>query len=178
MRALTFVFLTFSFRLFGQAPERMSYQAIVRNSDNNAVLNTKIQMRISILQGSPNGAGVYSEIQTPTTDGGGLIAIEIGDGSIIIGTFESIDWSVGPFFIKTEMDPNGGTNYSITGTSQLLSVPYALYAKTSGNGFSGNYSDLTNKPILYDSSWSSLKGKPSLATVAMSGKYDDLSNKP
>jgi uncharacterized protein (TIGR02145 family) len=120
--------------LFAQAPDKMSYQAIVRNSNNVVVSNHAVGMRISILQGTATGTSVYTETQTPTTNANGLIAIEIGTGTKINGNFANIDWSNGPYFVKTETDPNGGTNYTLTGTSQLLSVPYALYAKTASNG--------------------------------------------
>jgi hypothetical protein len=91
-------------------------------------------MQLSILQGSVAGTAVYVETQTPTTNINGLVSLEIGSGTVVSGTFNTIDWSAGPYFIKTETDPTGGTTYTITGTSQLMSVPYALYAKTSGNG--------------------------------------------
>lgn len=87
-------------------------------------------MQISILQGSASGTAVYIETQEPTTNANGLVSIEIGDGTIVSGDFTTIDWTNGPYFIKTETDPTGGTSYTITGTSQLLSVPYALHAKT------------------------------------------------
>jgi len=117
--------------LFAQAPDKMSYQAIVRNSNNVVVSNHAIGMRISILQGSATGKSVYTETQTPTTNANGLIAIEIGTGTKINGNFSNIDWANGPYFVKTETDPNGGSNYTLIGTSQLLSVPYALHSKTS-----------------------------------------------
>ncbi|MBU2915692.1 hypothetical protein, partial [Reichenbachiella agariperforans] len=129
-----------------QAPEKMSYQAVVRDANNTLVSNQEIGMQISILQGSIEGSTVYMETQVPTSNTGGLITLEIGSGSVISGDFTSIDWSTGSFFIKTEIDLNGGTDYTITGTSQLMSVPYALYAKTAGNAFSGDFDDLTNKP--------------------------------
>jgi uncharacterized protein (TIGR02145 family) len=135
---------------FAQAPQKMSYQAVIRNSSNQLVVSHAVGMQISILQGSPNGTSVYVETQTPTSNANGLITLEIGSGTADSGIFTSIDWSAGPYFIKTETDPTGGTNYSLTGTSQLLSVPYALYAKTSANGFSGNYNDLANKPSIPD----------------------------
>ena len=116
----------------GQSPEKMSYQAVIRNSSNQLVTNQAVGMKISILQGSISGTSVYEEIYNPnpTTNANGLLTVEIGGGVPVSGSFASIDWSAGPFFIKTETDPNGGTNYSIIGTSQLLSVPYALHAKT------------------------------------------------
>ncbi len=141
-----FIAVIITARVFAQAPEKMSYQAVVRNSSNQLVTGQIVGMRISILQGSATGAAVYVETQTPTTNSNGLTTIEIGSGTVVSGTFSSISWSSDTYFIKIETDPTGGTSYSITGTSQLLSVPYALYAKTAGNGFSGNYNDLTNKP--------------------------------
>jgi len=90
------------------------------------VTNTQIGMEINIRQGSASGPVVYTETQTPTTNANGLVSIEIGGGA----GFNTIDWSAGPYFIETKTDPTGGTNYTITGTSQLLSVPYALFAKT------------------------------------------------
>ena len=114
--------------LFAQAPNKMSYQAVVRNSSNSLVVNQAVGMRISLLQGSANGASVYTETQSPTTNTNGLVSIEIGGGTVVSGNFANINWASGPYFIKTETDPTGGTNYSITGTSQLLSVPYALFS--------------------------------------------------
>ena len=120
--------------LFAQAPEKMSYQAVVRDANNALIMNQAVGMKIQILQGSISGTTVYEETQTPTSNDNGLITLEIGTGTIVSGMFGSIDWSSGPYFIKTETDPTGATNYTISGTSQLMSVPYALYAKTSGNG--------------------------------------------
>ena len=114
--------------VFAQAPQSMSYQAIIRNSSNALVASTQVGMQISILQTTSTGTAVYVETQTPTTDANGLVSLAIGAGTATTGTFAAIDWSVGPYFIKTETDPAGGTSYSITGTSQLLSVPYALNA--------------------------------------------------
>jgi len=116
--------------VFAQSPEKMSYQAVIRDANNNLVVNHMIGMQISILQGTINGTIVYSETQTPTSNANGFISIEVGGGVVISGTFSTINWASGPYFIKTETDPLGGTNYTITGSSQLLSVPYALHAKT------------------------------------------------
>ena len=116
--------------VFAQAPEKMSYQAVVRDGSNALVTSTAVGMQISILQGSASGTAVYVETQTPSTNANGLVSLEIGSGTVVSGTFATIDWANGPYFIKTETDPTGGTSYTITGTSQLLSVPYALHAKT------------------------------------------------
>ncbi len=114
---------------FAQAPQRMSYQAIVRDNLGNLVTNQNVSMRVSILQGSVSGTTSYSETHSTSTNNNGLVTIEIGGGLPITGTFSAINWSTGTYFIKTETDPSGGSNYSIVGTSQLLSVPYALYAE-------------------------------------------------
>ena len=114
---------------FAQTPQKMSYQAVIRNASNILVANSNVSMRISILQGSSSGTAVYVETQIPTTNTNGLVSIEIGGGTVVSGTFSAINWANGSYFIKTETDPTGGTNYTIIGTSQLLSVPYALHAK-------------------------------------------------
>jgi len=118
--------------VFAQSPHSMSYQAVIRNNMNLLVTNASVGMKISILQGSITGNPVFVETQTATTNSNGLVSIQVGNGTPVSGTVAGIDWSAGPYFIKTETDPTGGTAYSITGTTQLLSVPYALYAKTSG----------------------------------------------
>lgn len=122
--------------LFSQAPEKMSYQCVVRNANGVLVTDQSVGIRISILQGTSSGTVVYQETfnPNPQTNANGLLTVEIGGGLAITGTFSTINWASGPYFLKTETDPTGGTNYSIVGTSQLLSVPYALYAKTSGSG--------------------------------------------
>ncbi len=109
----------------------MSDKAVVRDSGSNIVTSQVVGMRISILQTTSTGIAVYVENQTSTTNVNGLVSLEIGTGSVISGDFTTIDWSADSYFIKTETDPTGGSIYTITGTSQLLSVPYALYAKTS-----------------------------------------------
>ena len=129
-RTLLFMAIAFFTAIVSaQLPEKMSYQAIIRNSSDNLLTNTQIGMQITILQGTADGSAVYTETQSPTTNANGLVSIEIGSGTSS-DDFSAIDWTNGPYFIKTETDPEGGTNYTITGTSQLLSVPYALHAKT------------------------------------------------
>jgi hypothetical protein len=114
---------------FAQAPEKLSYQAVIRDAGNTIVSNQAVGMQISVLQTTATGTAVYVETQTPTTNANGLVSIEVGTGSTS-DDFSAIDWSAGPYFIKTETDPTGGNSYTITGTSELLSVPYALHAKT------------------------------------------------
>lgn len=121
-----------------QAPEKMSYQAVMRNGSGQLLINQSIAIKVSILQGSPAGTLVYSERLTGNTNANGLISMEIGTGTILSGVFSAIDWPAGSYYLKTETDPAGGTNYTIAGTSQLLSVPYAMYAKSAG-GTGGSF---------------------------------------
>ncbi|MES2837705.1 MAG: hypothetical protein V4667_09290 [Bacteroidota bacterium] len=135
---LLFLFILTSSFLLAQAPNKISYQAVIRNGVGELVTNSVVGIRISILQGSALGTVSYSERQSPATNANGLISFEIGNGTIISGVFSAIDWANGPYFIKLETDVNGGTNYTISGTSQLLSVPFALYAATAGNATGGS----------------------------------------
>jgi hypothetical protein len=135
------VAVIFTVSVLAQAPQKMSYQGVIHNTNNNLVKNQLVGMKISILQESTSGTAVYVETQSPTTNDNGLISIEIGGGVIVSGTFSDINWSSNKYFIKTETDPAGGTNYTITGISQLLSVPYALHANTA------DYTRLTEKII-------------------------------
>jgi uncharacterized protein (TIGR02145 family) len=158
--------------LIAQSPASFNYQAVLRDSHGNIKANTATTIIINILQGSTTGTSVYSETQSVTTDNFGLVTLGIGKGTVINGTFSGINWGSGSYFVKVTVD---GVEM---GTTQLLSVPYSLYSSKAANGFSGSYTDLTNKPTLFDGTWSSLTGKPSLATVASTGSYNDLTNKP
>jgi len=124
--------LLLAVNLFSQAPQKLSYQAVVRNATNDLIANSPIGIRVSVLQGSASGNTVYVETQTPTSNPNGLISIEIGGGKAVTGVFSGINWATGSYFLKSEIDPAGGINYSIVGTSQLLSVPYALYSELGG----------------------------------------------
>ena len=127
---------TISLSSFGQAPEGFKYQAVVRDAGNLILNNQAVGMRLTVQQGSIGGTAVYTETFSPTSNAYGLVNIEIGSGNTT-DDFSTIDWSAGPYFIETAMDATGGTAYVVMGTSQLMSVPYALYAKTSGNGQGG-----------------------------------------
>jgi hypothetical protein len=130
-------FLLATVSILAQAPEKMSYQAVLRDASNTLLTNQEVGMQISILQSTATGTAVYVETQTVTSNINGLVTLEIGTGSVVSGDFTTIDWSTDNYFIKTETDPAGGTTYTITGTSQLMSVPFAMYAKTSGNAAPG-----------------------------------------
>ncbi len=114
-----------------QVPQKISYQAVIRDASNNLLSLKHIGMRISIIKGDANGTPVYIETQEGITNLNGLISLQIGTGAILMGKFSSIDWSKGPYFVFTETDPDGGFDYRINGTSELLSVPFALYSATS-----------------------------------------------
>ena len=123
--------------VFAQAPQKMSYIAVIRNSSNALITSTPVGMQISILQGSSTGTPVYVETQIPSTNADGLVSLEIGTGTVIIGTFSAINWAAGPYFIKTETDPLGGTAYAIASTNELMSVPYALFSANGTPGATG-----------------------------------------
>ncbi|HPH23800.1 MAG TPA: hypothetical protein PLW32_07960, partial [Chitinophagaceae bacterium] len=116
-----------------QSPQKMSYQMVVRNSSNVLIANQVVGVKISLLQGSATGTAVFVETHAPTTNANGLASLTIGDGTNVTGSFAAVNWANGPFFIKIETDPTGGTSYTITGTSQLMSVPYALFAGSTTN---------------------------------------------
>ena len=136
------ILLFLSLSTYAQSPEKMSYQAVVRDANNTLVSNQTVGMQISILQSTISGTVVYTETHSVDTNINGLVSLEIGNGNSS-DNFSEIDWSAGPYFIKTETDPTGGSSYTITGTSQLMSVPFALYATTSGSSQT-NSTNITN----------------------------------
>lgn len=119
--------------LLAQAPEKFTYQAVIRNANNSLISNAPVGVKMSILQGTTFGNAIYVETHTATTNANGLLTLEIGNGIVQQGSFADIDWGNGPYFLKIETDPDGGSNYSIASTQQMMSVPYALYAKEAGN---------------------------------------------
>jgi len=124
--------------IFGQAPLSFKYQAVLRDASGNVRSNADVSIDVAILQGSASGVQLFIETHDVTSNEFGLVNLEIGSKNTT--GFSDVDWSLGSYFIKIRVD-----NVDM-GTSQLLSVPYALYAKTAGNSFSGNYNDLSNKP--------------------------------
>jgi hypothetical protein len=116
-----------------QSPESMNYQAVIRNASGSLVASQNVGLRIKIKQASTSGTVVYQETFAPTTNAYGSIAIQIGTGTVVSGTFATIDWGANSHYVETAVDIAGGTNYTVISTTQLMSVPYALYAKTSGN---------------------------------------------
>ncbi|MDB4655552.1 collagen-like protein [Flavobacteriales bacterium] len=118
-------------------PEAFNYSAVARDANSNPIANSTIGIQMSILMGSPTGNTVYQENHFVNTDDFGLFNLIVGGGSILNGAIADIDWSLDDYYLQVGMDANGGTNFLIMGTTQLLSVPYALYAKTAGGGAVG-----------------------------------------
>ena len=155
----TWVILLISATVWAQSPDQISYQAVIRDGNNALVTSTTVGVQISILQGSANGSAVYVESHTPSSNANGLVSLQVGTGTILSGNFSTIDWANGPYFIQTETDPTGGTNYTISGTSQILSVPYALHATTATRAINdsvnvytaGNGIDINNNEIALNS---------------------------
>ena len=141
MRLFNIIFIIllglFSSTAYSQAPSIMSYQAVIRDNTGAIVASQPIGIKISILQGSVTGTPVYVEEQSPTSNSNGLISIQVGSGQATQGSIQTIDWASGPYFIQSSCDISGGNNYSVIGTTQLLSVPYALYAANSGSSTPG-----------------------------------------
>lgn len=129
----TFLFTLLVASLFAQAPQAFKYQAVARDISGNLISNQSIGFRISLLQNSPTGATVYSESHNVASNNLGLVNLDIGAGTPVSGNFSIIDWGIATYYVKVEMDASGGTNYLLMGTSQLLSVPYALHAATAGS---------------------------------------------
>ena len=117
---------------YGQSPQAFNYQAVARDASGNVLPNQNLGIKISIWATTLHGILVYSETHTTTTNAFGLFTIAIGNGTPESVNFNTITWSTGTYWLEVEMDPDGGTAYINMGASQLLSVPYALYAETSG----------------------------------------------
>ena len=128
------ILMVLTISAFAQAPQKFNYQAIARTSTGTELVNQPVGIRISIRDGAPNGTVVYAETHTKITNNFGLFTLEVGAGTVTSGNFATIGWGSGSKYIQTEIDPAGGNNYTVAGTSELISVPYALYANQSGSG--------------------------------------------
>ena len=134
MKRLLFALALFiSLASLGQAPESFMYQAVARNNFGGLLANQNVTFQLSILEGSAGGSVVYQEVHPATTNAFGIVNLEVGTGLVGVGDFSSIDWGGNSYFLQTELDPNGGFVFELIGTTQLLSVPYALYAAAAGN---------------------------------------------
>jgi hypothetical protein len=132
-----FAVAAITFTTFGQAPEGFKYQAVVRDNGGTIIANQAVGVQMTVQQGNIGGTAIYQETFSATTNAFGLVNLEIGTGTTT-DDFTTIDWSAGPYFIATAIDAAGGISYVVMGASQLMSVPYALYAKTSGSSTPGS----------------------------------------
>lgn len=140
------IFLNVSMQ--AQAPGGFNYQAVARDDNGQPLVNQEIGIQIQLLKDSPEGAVVYEELFFPETDAHGLIQLIIGTGDTRTGDFSAIDWGAATYYIEVAMDADGGQQFQTMGTSQLMSVPYALHSLTAADTFSGDYGDLENAPDL------------------------------
>ena len=134
--------------ILAQPPQKMSYQAVVRDANNQLIVNQQVGVKISILEASPNGFPVFAERHQATTNANGLISLEIGTGvPLPTNNLTTIDWGNNNFYLQCEIDITGGTQYSINGVQQLITVPYAFFAETSAYADSADFNNLANRPI-------------------------------
>lgn len=138
MKHFYFLLLFISASLMAQVPQGFSYQAVALNSAGHAVASSPVKLRVSILDGSATGSAAYVETHNPTTNNVGLFTLTIGMGTPTSGTFNTVNWAENSKFLKVEIDVANGTNYITVGSSQLLSVPYAMYAGAVAGMGSGN----------------------------------------
>lgn len=164
---LSIAILVSTFIALAQAPDGVKYQAVVRDGSNLIVANQPVGVQLRIIQGSIGGTAVYTETFTPTTNTYGLVNLEIGSGAST-DDFTLVDWVNGPYFIETAIDISGGTAYIIMGTSQLLSVPYALHARTADSTLT-NDGDWT---INADNQYSAVSGNVGIGANAPMNKLD------
>jgi hypothetical protein len=167
-KLITLAILLLTAVAFAQAPAKMSYQSVLRDDKGALVAEKPVTVQISILKGTKDGAAVYIENHRATTNQNGLVSLQIGGGEIVKGNLAEINWADGTYFIKTATDVNGGADFDIVGVSELLSVPYALNARTAENAFSGRYDDLTGTPTKLSDFINDLGILPSTATSTAS----------
>jgi hypothetical protein len=133
-----FYLLISSFLLQAQAPQGIPYQAIARNVSGVAIANTAVKVRFSIRDSIATGPVRYQETHNPTTSALGLFSVNVGMGTVVSGTFSGINWGKNAKFLQVELNTTGGTSYTDLGTTQMMSVPYALYAGQAATSLSGN----------------------------------------
>ena len=133
----TLSFLLFSIVSIAQVPQSFSYQSVIRDANWNPISNQDISLEVSIIEDSISGIPIYIERHNSTTSPIGLVNLAIGEGMVISGNFNSIDWGNHTYFVQLSVDISGGINYQVMGTNQLRSVPYALYAENAGSGSMG-----------------------------------------
>ena len=163
------ILLFISVAASAQSPEKMSYQAVIRDANGAILKNQNVGSQFSVLQTSISGTPVYQEFHRPTTNTNGLVSIYIGTGTVSSGNFSAIDWSNGTYFLQTDIDPAGGTNYVINSTTELVSVPYALHANVADSLIGG----VNETDPVFDASVA--KGITAIDTAYWNDKLDSSS---
>lgn len=168
-------FLLFAADVMAQVPQGFNFQAVARDANGELIANTELGVRVSVLQGSETGTAVYTEVQTPTTSSVGSFQLVIGEGTSE-DDFATVDWSADNYFVKLEIDPAGGTEYEVLGTTRLLSVPYALLAQDVVNGTTGSGDPITEYNLNTSEGDTSFiintTGSESLAGLRINAKTD------
>jgi hypothetical protein len=141
--------ILFSFTI-AQVPQGINYQAIARNASGNLLSNHQVTVRLTIHANTPTGAIAYSQVDTASTNQYGLFTIVIGGATGIPGGFSGISWESGPKYLQVEMDPTAGASFADMGTTELVSVPYALHAETSADNVWAKYGNEISPKILSD----------------------------
>lgn len=168
---------------FAQAPQAIPYQAVARNTSGSILANQLISVRFGIIDSVFNGTILFKETHTITTNSLGLFTANIGQGAPLFGTFNTINWGTNAKFIQVEMDANGGNNYVLMGTTQLTSVPFALYAnKSSDNEWIRTGNNISNKNTgnvgigaANSSAWKfQVSGKDSAIKISGTGNYQQF----
>ena len=157
--------------IYAQAPQGFNYQATVRNAAGQLITNRNVGVRISILQGSEVGTIIYQQEETANTNSNGLFTLIVGDNST---DFANINWSNGPYYIHSEIDLAGGTNYTLSTTQKILAVPYALYANLAGRAESVSEDWVYNERDPYFHDWGFLYDSLRNAPTNLSQFYNDV----
>lgn len=164
--------------LKAQAPGLISYQAIVRDASGQPLADKGISVRLSILPGSITGNPSYVEVHAARTSTLGLVILQIGGGTVVSRSFAGINWSSASHFIKTDIDITGGTNYTMTHTTSLLSVPYALYANDIPVRKSGDTILIGNNKLLIPGATLLSGNSVSTSSVTVTTQLIDVSTTP
>lgn len=176
------LFLLVTLQLSAQTPNAINYQAVARDGSGQLIVNKDIRVRLSILSGNINGTSVYSETHQVKTNLSGVFHFEIGRGSVISGDFVNIAWQSGSHFAKIEIDPNEGNNFLWVGTTQFLSVPYALFAEdvamqysiSGGNKFIARVNSGTADSVIMDLEINHLVGTPEDIILNITGLNSNI----
>jgi uncharacterized protein (TIGR02145 family) len=129
--------LSLSLLTLAQTPKTISYQGVARNATGQPIPNQPIKIKLSLVETATSTTSLYTETHTLSTTAQGLFAVQIGAGTVLSGTYATLDWSNGPKFVKTEIDPTGGDSFSLSSTNPLNAVPFALFAQSGTPGPQG-----------------------------------------